>query len=302
MNKFEGPSPPAGLSVGELARRAGLAPATLRSWEARHDFPRPQRLAGGHRRYTEDDLGLVREVVRLRQTGLSVAAAIAAAHRDAEGAGPESIVAHLRGVHPELPTQILTKAVLAMLTSAVEDECCAAAPRAVLLAMFQREVFYRQAERRWLEMARTAECAVAFADFERLRRTPHGPIEVPLAADAPSRREWTLVCDSPGYSVCVAGWELPQALPVADADRLFETVWTLDAGIVRQASRVGVALLADADPELARSLEGRLAGRPPAASRDLQQATSLFARVLSYTQERRLSQPQGWEMSSSPRR
>ena len=44
-----------GLSIGELARRTGVPAATLRSWEDRYGFPRPQRLGGGHRRYAEGD-------------------------------------------------------------------------------------------------------------------------------------------------------------------------------------------------------------------------------------------------------
>ncbi len=39
------------LTISDLARLTGVPSATLRSWESRHGFPRPTRLAGGHRRY-----------------------------------------------------------------------------------------------------------------------------------------------------------------------------------------------------------------------------------------------------------
>ena len=55
-------SDPEGLSIGELARRTGVPAATLRSWEDRYDFPRPERMAGGHRRYAESDSGRIEEI------------------------------------------------------------------------------------------------------------------------------------------------------------------------------------------------------------------------------------------------
>ncbi len=48
-----------GWAMGAVARRTGLGEHTLRAWERRFGFPRPQRLASGHRRYPDD------QVVRL---------------------------------------------------------------------------------------------------------------------------------------------------------------------------------------------------------------------------------------------
>ncbi len=42
---------PETLTIGALAERTGMQPATLRMWEQRHGFPRAQRLPSGHRRY-----------------------------------------------------------------------------------------------------------------------------------------------------------------------------------------------------------------------------------------------------------
>ena len=68
--------PQDGLSIGELARRTEVPAATLRSWENRYGFPRPHRLAGGHRRYDQADIALIEAVVRLRAAGMSLRAAI----------------------------------------------------------------------------------------------------------------------------------------------------------------------------------------------------------------------------------
>ena len=60
----------AGLPIGDLAQRTGLSPAVLRMWESRYGFPEPRRLASGHRRYTDAEVDLVRQVVRRRDSGI----------------------------------------------------------------------------------------------------------------------------------------------------------------------------------------------------------------------------------------
>ena len=64
------------LTTAQLAQLTGLSAGTLRMWESRHGFPAPARLPGGHRRYSERDVALVREVLHLREQGLSLTAAI----------------------------------------------------------------------------------------------------------------------------------------------------------------------------------------------------------------------------------
>jgi MerR family transcriptional regulator, light-induced transcriptional regulator len=121
--------PQDGLSIGELARQTGVPAATLRSWEDRYGFPRPQRLEGGHRRYAPGDAVLVGQVLRLRESGLSLQAAIGqAAARVTDPA--LSVFAGLRRRHPGLMPQELSKATLLAITQAMEDECCARAEQA----------------------------------------------------------------------------------------------------------------------------------------------------------------------------
>src|SRR3954470_4075424 len=69
-------SPPPGMSIGELATATGVASGTLRMWETRHGFPEPMRQGGGDRRYTPEDAARVTQVLRERERGLSLAAAI----------------------------------------------------------------------------------------------------------------------------------------------------------------------------------------------------------------------------------
>ena len=85
---------------------------------------------------------------------------------------------------------------------------------------------------------------IAFADFGRLAAAagpppgPAAPVQVSLPADAPARREWTLVCDCRDYPACVTGWELPGQRPAADGARRFEAVWSLDPQVVRDAAAI----------------------------------------------------------------
>ena len=63
-----------GLRIGELARRAGTTPRTIRYYEEFGLLPgAPERDAGQHRLYDESDVERVREVLRLKDLlGLSL--------------------------------------------------------------------------------------------------------------------------------------------------------------------------------------------------------------------------------------
>ena len=83
------------LAIKDVAERTGIAAGTLRMWEQRYGFPEPRRLPSGHRRYDEDQVDLIKQVARDRESGLSMPAAIERARRLA-AAPEESIFAGLR--------------------------------------------------------------------------------------------------------------------------------------------------------------------------------------------------------------
>lgn len=271
----------AGLSIGQLAERTGVPQATLRTWEARHGVPVPQRLPGGHRRYAEHDIALVQEIQRRRAAGLSMDAAVQQL-AVAPAAPDTSVFAGLRRRHPELQPTVLRKASLLALTRAIEDECCARAERPALFVSFQERRFYRQSRSRWHELARTAKGVVVFADFPRRPVPDRWPLQVPVRDDAPLRREWALVCDSADYPAVVAGWERPDEHAPSDAGRRFETVWSVDPAAVRDAARVCVELATRFAPTAAARLDGLLTGTPAPMSDDLRRAAGLLERTLHY--------------------
>ena len=60
------------LTIGELARRAGVAPSALRYWEELGLLPAPARISG-QRRYLASAVELVGIILLLRDVGFSLA-------------------------------------------------------------------------------------------------------------------------------------------------------------------------------------------------------------------------------------
>ncbi|MFZ0040494.1 MAG: DICT sensory domain-containing protein [Solirubrobacteraceae bacterium] len=268
----------AGLSTAQLAERTGLHAATLRVWESRHGFPEPSRRPGGHRRYSELDVTAVLEVLALRRQGLSLAAAIDRARRPTKPLA--SVFAGVRRRRPEVSPAVLPKPAVLALSRAIEDEYCANAASGLLIGGFQRERFYRQAERRWRELARTAELAVALADFERLRQPHHGPVEVPISREHALSREWVLIVDAPGAQACLAAWEKPSDRAPADDERSFEVLWSFEPTVVRTAVEVATDLLGPLAPAIATRIPTRGDDATATAANDLRFAAALSQRVV----------------------
>jgi DICT domain-containing protein len=265
------------LTIGELAARTGVQAGTLRMWESRHGFPSAERLPSGHRRYPEAEVERVLEVVRQRAAGLSLGAAIERALQDGTPPEAPSILAGLRRRRPDLSPYPVPKRLLVPMSHAIEDECSARGGGAVLIGSFQRERFFRQAEGRWRTFAQPAELCLALADFPELRVA--APIEVPIDRSHPLSREWAIVCDGPGVSTCLAGWERPGG---QGAGRVFEVLWSVEPGAVREAARIGIELAASEWPELRERVPAWLAEPPVADDGAVQRATALTNRMLAY--------------------
>ena len=264
------------LTIGQLAERTGLQPATLRMWEQRHDFPRAERLPSGHRRYPESEVERVIDVVRARDGGLSLTVAIERVTNGVAKAAP-SIYAGLRRLRPDLHPYPVPKRLMVPISHAIEDECSARGERAVFVGSFQRETFYRQAEERWRGFARTAEVAVALADFDELREPADGPLEIPIERGHPLANEWAIVCDGPDFSACLAGWERP-----TPGERVFEMLWSVEPEVVREAARLGLDLAARQVPALAGLVPKRFSDPPVLDNAAVERATAITNRMLAY--------------------
>lgn len=60
------------LPIGELARRTGVNPVTLRAWERRYGLLKPQRTPKGHRLYPVEQVERVESILAWLQRGASV--------------------------------------------------------------------------------------------------------------------------------------------------------------------------------------------------------------------------------------
>ena len=226
-----------------MAARTGVSVAVLRAWEERYGFPRPERLPGGHRRYTEVDVERVLRVQQERADGRSLRAAIEAASAGpASAAGSPTVFAGLRRLRPDLPTQVIGRRTMLAISLAIEDECLARAERPHLAAAFQREEVFRRAQARWDGLARTAEATIVFADFPRSRRARSRLLEVAIPDGDPLHREWSVVCDAPEAAAVLAGWERQ--------DGRFECLWSVDPEVVRAATIASRDLAARMAPRL----------------------------------------------------
>lgn len=268
------------LSTAQLAARTGLPAGTLRMWESRHGFPNPSRLPGGHRRYSEGDVAAVSEVLRLREQGLSLTAAIERAQRR-DTVKASSVFAGLRRQRPDVAPQILTKRIVLEMSRAIEDEFCARAAHGLLIAAFQRERYYRRAQRRWRELSRTASLAIVLADFDAVAEPPDAPTEVPIELANPLAREWTLIIDAPGARACLAAWELPSQDELGDMRRRFEVLWSFEPLVVRAATQLAADLLWQLAPDVARRLPSP-DEEPSVNGDELAFATALSQRMVGY--------------------
>src|SRR3954470_1363711 len=270
------------LAIKDVAERTGIAAGTIRMWEQRYGFPVPDRTPSGYRRYSQDDVETLRKVLALRHRGLSVPAAISRAQDTGTASDHPSIyaavAAHDLGARP----QALKKSTLVALSKAIEHEALALAAAPVIFGAFQEERFYRQVERRYRRLAAYADASAVFADFPGGPRQPDGgPAEIPIAPDDALGNEWAVIVDAPGYAACLLAWEQPDA-NLADSDRRFEAIWTIDPEATRRAAQVAARLAGREDAALGERLGELLADRPLALEEPAPALTALTNRMVAY--------------------
>ncbi|GAB3107663.1 hypothetical protein GCM10027160_04590 [Streptomyces calidiresistens] len=77
----------AGLTTGAVAKRFGVAPTTLRSWDHRYGIGPARHTGGRHRRWAPEDIALLAHMCRLTSEGVPPAEAAAEARRAAVTGG-----------------------------------------------------------------------------------------------------------------------------------------------------------------------------------------------------------------------
>ena len=251
------------LTLSEVARLVGVAPATLRTWERRYGFPRPRRTPGGRRAYDWQAVEQLRRVQALRREGVSLPAAISRAAGVAAGtaaselagtapasaiatAGRGSLFAALRRRLPRLQSHVQTKAALTALSHGVEDEAAANDELWAIVGCFQRARFLRSSLARWEALAEGAQvCLALHCGPGGVRSRKSALAEVVLEPRHPLAREWSLVAYGPALTFALVARERLEPA-AAESERTFEALVTLDSEDVRTAIVCAAELLAAA--------------------------------------------------------
>jgi DICT domain-containing protein len=275
------------LAIKDVAERTGIAAGTIRMWEQRYGFPVPTRTASGYRRYGDGDVEALRRVASYRRLGLSIPAAIERVRAD-EGAEvvQPSIYAAVSTIDEMARPQLLRKPTLLALSRAIEHEALACAASPVVFAAFQQERHYRPVEHRYRRLARQADAATVFADFDTETRAPGAPVEIPIDLDDAIGNEWAVIVDAPGYGACLLAWEHPQQEGVEDSRRRFEAIWTVHPRAVRRAAEVAARLVGQVDAGYGSDLEDLLRGRPLSMEAPVPSLTALTNRAIGYMDAR----------------
>jgi DNA-binding transcriptional MerR regulator len=268
------------LAIGELARRTGIGVSTLRAWERRYGFPTPQRGSGGHRRYSERELSALLDVVRERRQGSTLEAALARA-RTQVATPPSSPFAAMRQALPTVAPVALAKPALLAVSRSIEDEATARADDAVFVGAFQRARFWRAAHARWTHLAARADLVVALAGVRATANRKNVWV-LPVPVGSAIAREWVVICDSSTFTACLVGIERPGQDAVADRDRVFEALWTVEPAGVRAAASAALRIATTAAPSLAAALPPRLSEPPRVQHDTLRSATELTNRILAH--------------------
>ncbi|PWI13143.1 transcriptional regulator [Streptomyces sp. Act143] len=124
----------AGVTTGFLARRLGVSPTTLRSWDRRYGLGPAARTEGRHRRWTPDDVAMVLEMCRLTAAGIPPGEAARAAKNLTRGSQARETPAPLpRAVVEDSGSPFASRSGSGLPLGTVRQECKGLARAAVRL-------------------------------------------------------------------------------------------------------------------------------------------------------------------------
>jgi len=207
------------LKTSEAATLLNVSPNTLRAWERRFGYPKPQRSAGRHRLYTHGEVAALRDAL---QQGLSISSAVSRA-REALSTDTHTLVGALAGFELDRADGAMESALaLRSLERSVEE--------VLLPSLNELGVRFGIHSAPWAFAARWADGWLRRA--QRLAPPPVRPHSIlvgdgtrnELEPDALAVRAFELFCGRSGARVV--------ALPVAGVSGLADVVQALSPDAV----------------------------------------------------------------------
>ena len=207
------------LKTSEAAALLNVSPNTLRAWERRFGYPKPQRSAGRHRLYTHGEVAALRDAL---QQGLSISSAVSRA-REALSTDTHTLVGALAGFE-------LTRADSAMECALALRSVERSVEEVLLPSLEELGARFGTDSAPWAFAARWADGWLRRA--QRLAPPPSRPLAIlvgdatrnELDPDALAVRAFELFCGRAGARV--------MALPVASVSGLGDVVSSLSPDAV----------------------------------------------------------------------
>jgi len=202
------------LKTSEAALLLNVSPNTLRAWERRFGYPKPQRSAGRHRLYTHGEVAALRDAL---QQGLSISSAVSRA-REALSTDTHTLVGALTGFE-------LERADIAMECALALRSVERSVEEVLLPSLDELGARFGTDSAPWAFAARWADSWLRRA--QRLAPPPSRPLAIlvgdatrsEIDPDALAMRAFELFCGRAGTRV--------MALPVASVSGLGDVVAAL---------------------------------------------------------------------------
>lgn len=173
---------------------------------------------------------------------------------------------------PELRPTAVSKGALVAASHLIEGLVAQADPPSVLLSGFQHMGHWAAERDRYLRLSEDADVIAVFAGEEPPPEWQTDHVGVRLAAGNPLEQEWFVLAMGPSLAITLCGLDGAaharaqgehEPLPEAEADRVFDVVWSFDPDVAQAAADVVVAAIERDAPERAADVRARVAGARP---------------------------------------
>jgi signal transduction histidine kinase len=207
----------------------------------------------------------------------------------------DSLFDRLRSVDPTIPVMSVTKSTLVATSHLIESLVYEHAERCVLVSGFQHGRHWAPERDRYRAMSGDNDVIAVFAGKEPLAEVEVDHVGLRLRTGDPLSQEWFVLALGPGLAVTLCGLDsdahVSRPLPVREADRLFDVVWSVNPSVAAVAAQVVVQALHRNGVEQAEVVATRLASaasRAPTPAEAARATDTLLAGMVKRLEATRL--------------